>query len=352
MERPDRNDLHMNSLTGATRTVGIAVLCLSSFLGLAQNYNVHSFDLPFKNPYTNRDSMVYEVGDNLKITYYKPKFTDIFVNFTRDMRDFGHVITRKESLPWMAGIAGSTAIMIAYDREILTGNHNLMNSMGIDGENKYGKSLSMGKTDFFQIPDNFNTLLYTLGEGLPSILIGGGLYIKGLTSKDYRALQTANQLMEEFLSMGVTCQFLKHTTGRQSPWRASSGTGRWDLLPNQADYMKNVSNYDAFPSGHLATMMCTVTILSSNYPEYKLIKPIGYGIMGAVGLAMMHNEVHWISDYPLAIGIGYAMGKIISQRGRRVEYKETKYSEFLNKISVYPSYFSSNSVGIRLVYHI
>ncbi|MCZ4693620.1 phosphatase PAP2 family protein [Ancylomarina euxinus] len=334
------------------RIVFALLLCLSSYMSLAQNYRVKDFDLPFKNPYANRDSMVYEVGDNLKLTYYKPRLTDIFVNFARDMRDFSHVITRKETLPWMAGIAGTTALMVVSDRQTLNTNHDFMNSIGIDGEKKYGKSIKLGGAEVLQIPNNLNTFLYMIGEGLPSILIGGGFYIKGMTSKDYRALQTANQLMEEFLSMGVTCQLIKHATGRQSPWRASSGTGRWDLFPNQKDYMKNVSNYDAFPSGHMATMMCTVTILSSNYPEYKLIKPIGYGIMGAVGLAMMHNEVHWLSDYPLAIGIGYAMGKIISQRGRRVEYKNNKYSEFLNKISVYPSYFSSKSFGVKLVYHI
>jgi len=328
------------------------LLCLSSCLSLAQNYKIHDFDLPYKNPYNNRDSMVYEVGDNVKLTYYKPKFTDIFVNFGRDMRDFGHVITRKESLPWIAGIAGSTALLVPLDRKALNANHDFMDAVGIDGGKKYGKTLSIGGTDILEVPDNLNTFLYMLGEGLPSILIGSGFYIKGMTSKDYRALQTANQLMEEFLSMGVTCQLIKHTTGRQSPWRAESGTGRWDLFPNQKDYMKNVSNYDAFPSGHMATMMCTVTILSSNYPEYKLIKPIGYGIMGAVGLAMMHNEVHWLSDYPLAIGIGYAMGKIISQRGRRVEYKNIKYSKFINKVSVYPSYYSSKSFGVKFVYHI
>lgn len=319
----------------------------------AQQYKVHEGVFSLKNPYSQkRDSMVYEVGDNLKLTYYKPKITDIFVNTLRDFRDFAIVSTRKESLPWIGGIAGSTALMVAYDRELLNLNHDFMNSMDIDGEKKYKTAISIGGVGVYDAPQNFNSFVYSLGEGLPSILISGGFYIKGMISKDYRALQTANQLLEEFLSLGVTCQLIKHVSGRQSPWRATSGTGNWDLFPNQSDYMKEVSNYDAFPSGHMATLMCTVTILSSNYPEYKLIKPIGYAVMGAVGLAMMHNEVHWISDYPLAIGIGYAMGKIISQRGRRVEYLNNSASDILSNISVHPTYYNSRNFGVRLVYHL
>ena len=327
------------------------LVSLCSFCSFSQSNKIHEFNLPFKNPYSNRDSMVYNVGDNLSLTYYKPKVTDIFVNFIRDMRDFGYVISRKESLPWIGAVGGSTALLVAFDRETLKGSQNLMNSIGIDGEKKCG-DLKIGNTAIYEYPKNFNSFLYSIGEGMPSLLISAGFYIRGISSKDYRALQTANQLMEEFLSMGVTCQVIKHISGRQSPWRTTSGTGRWDVFPNQSEYMKNVSNYDAFPSGHMATLMCTTTILANNYPEYKLIRPIGYGIMAAVGLAMMNNEVHWLSDYPLAIGIGYVMGKVISQRGRKISFTNPTYSNIINNISVYPSYYNSNSFGVSLVYHL
>ena len=60
--------------------------------------------------------------------------------------------------------------------------------------------------------------------------------------------------------------------------------------------------------------MATVTVLSSNYPEKKWIKPVGYTVMGLTAWAMMNTEVHWISDYPLALALGYLSGKISSSR--------------------------------------
>ena len=42
-----------------------------------------------------------------------------------------------------------------------------------------------------------------------------------------------------------------------------------DLLGK--DGVPVVSSYDAFPSGHLAVCMTTFTVISENYPEYKMI---------------------------------------------------------------------------------
>lgn len=336
------------------RTIIISLLIIISLSAFTQDYHIKELKLPYKiNPYEGkRDTQVYNIGDNLVLTYYKPKFTDIFINFVRDMGNFAHVITRKESLPWLGATIGATAALVPFDRQIINSTHRAMDGMNIDGEKKFNDLLSIGGSPLLVYPANFNSALYWIGEGLPSLMISAGFYTFGFMNNDFRSLQTANQLMEEFLSMGIACQAIKHITGRQSPSRDPNGNGRWDWFPNQKDYMSNVSNYDAMPSGHMATMMCTVTILSENYPEYKYIKPIGYGIMGAVGLAMMHNEVHWLSDYPLAIGIGYTMGKIISARGRKVSYKDTPYSNVAERTSIYPTYINNNNFGIKLVYHL
>jgi len=330
------------------------LLIILSFCAFSQKYHIKEINLPYKiNPYEGkRDTQVYNIGDNLTLTYYKPKFTDIFVNSIRDLGNFGYVITRKESLPWVGAAVGATALLVPFDRDLIDGVNKGMDNIGIDREKKFNDLLSIGGNSILTYPANFNSALYWIGEGLPSIMIGAGLYTFGFINNDYRSLQTANQLMEEFISMGITCQAIKHITGRQSPWRDPNGSGRWDWFPNQSDYMANVSNYDAMPSGHMATMMCTITILSENYPEYKLIKPIGYSIMGAVGLAMMHNQVHWISDYPLAIGIGYTMGKIISARGRKVSYKNIPYSNIISRTSIYPTYINNDNFGVKLVYHL
>jgi hypothetical protein len=61
-------------------------------------------------------------------------------------------------------------------------------------------------------------------------------------------------------------------------------------------------------------MMATVTTLVMNYPTKKWIKPVGYSIMALTSLVMINSDVHWISDYPLAIALGYISAKITHQK--------------------------------------
>jgi hypothetical protein len=131
-------------------------------------------------------------------------------------------------------------------------------------------------------------------------------------------LRTTSHLAEGLVSVGIVAQTLKHISGRQSPSRATEDGGRWRPLPNPLDYQKNVPAFDAFPSGHMATAMVTVTVLAEDYPENWLIRPIGYSMMALLGFQMMNNDVHWASDYPLAIALGYGLGKHAVSRGRVV----------------------------------
>jgi hypothetical protein len=101
--------------------------------------------------------------------------------------------------------------------------------------------------------------------------------------------------------------------------------GKWQLLPDPIEYGNNVPKYDAFPTGHLATAMATVTVIADNYPEYKLIRPIGYSLMALCGFAMVNNGVHWVSDYPYGITLGYSMAKITTARSN-VAFRDTRTS--------------------------
>ena len=105
-----------------------------------------------------------------------------------------------------------------------------------------------------------------------------------------------------------------------------------------------MSNHDAFPSGHLATAMATITILAGNYPDNKYIKPVGYSLMGLLGFAMLNNGVHWMSDYPLAIAIGYSCGKIALSRGRQVIPKLGHSNGATSALM--PAYLGAGNVGL------
>jgi hypothetical protein len=56
--------------------------------------------------------------------------------------------------------------------------------------------------------------------------------------------------------------------------------------------------------------MMTTTVISGNYPDNHYIKPVGYTLISLLAFQMVNNGAHWASDYPLALGIGYTVGKI------------------------------------------
>jgi hypothetical protein len=165
-------------------------------------------------------------------------------------------------------------------------------------------------------PYDLGTSLYFLGDGITHFAIAGSFLAYGLAAEDNRALQTASQLTEAIFANGLVVQILKHATGRENPNTLTRPGGKWQWFPNQKDYAKDVAKYDAFPSGHLSTAMVTVTVISLNYPEQKWIRPVGYSLMTALAFEMVNNGVHWYSDYPLALYMGYAFAKIAVNKGR------------------------------------
>jgi hypothetical protein len=62
--------------------------------------------------------------------------------------------------------------------------------------------------------------------------------------------------------------------------------------------------------------MAAVTVVSENYPEVLWIRPVGYALVGLVGISLVNRGYHWYSDLPLGITIGYAFGMIASHPER------------------------------------
>ncbi len=220
----------------------------------------------------------------------------------------------------MAGITAGTYLIQLKDQDIINWVKRSSAQAGLDPTTKYINALHVGKTKIIKIPQNVNSGLYQLGEGGTSMMIAGGLWIYGKIKHDYRAVQTCYDLTETFATMGVTTQILKRISGRESPFKSTAPGGKWAPLPSFKSYQTHTPTYDAFPSGHLATLVATITVLTKDYPEKKWIKPLGYSLIGLTGWAMMNTEVHWMSDYPLAIAVGYLSGKITTMRHHKVSY--------------------------------
>lgn len=264
----------------------------------------------------------YFVGKGKVLEYTKPKPFSFLTNLPKDFAGIGKAPFKKNAIKPVLLVAASSAILILVDQSITDGVEKFSSNIHLSAEENYKDILNIkaGKTDIslFKAPQNFNTFLYQLGQGFPSLLISAGLFTYGKVHKDYRALSTANQLAESFILMGVGTQVLKRISGRQTPLAATQSGGAWHVLPPFKAYQNNTPYYDAFPSGHLATLMSTVTVLTENYPEKKWIKPVGYSITGLVGYAMINNKVHWAGDYPLAIALGYLCAKQVVKHNRKV----------------------------------
>jgi PAP2 superfamily len=193
---------------------------------------------------------------------------------------------------------------------------------------------------------NFSKNAVYIGDGKVEFGIGGLFALYGGVFGDNLALRTGIQCTEALISNGIMVQLLKRITGRESPLKTTSGSGIWKFFPNVKKYQKNQPQYYAFPSGHLSTLMATITVISENYPESNYIKPVGYSLLGVLGVGLVSKDMHWFSDFPLAMALGYEFGKIVTSPNNSV--KESKGTNNNINVSFMPV-FLTNGGGINML---
>lgn len=198
--------------------------------------------------------------------------------------------------------------------------------------------------DRSQFNKNFCEFFTEIGDGRTQfgLAIAFGAY--GFIAKDNRAIRTASQTVEAVLASGAVVQVLKHLTGRESPISETRDGGAWRFFPNQIQYHKHVSAYDAYPSGHICTSMAAFIVISENYPEIKWLEPASFVMAGLIGFGMAGKGIHWYSDYPLGIALGYIFGKIIAHPNYL-----TKQTNKKDSIGILP-YFNTVGKGLSFSY--
>jgi membrane-associated phospholipid phosphatase len=247
--------------------------------------------------------------------YQRPSAFGFLLDVPRDIGGLARDAVRLENLPWTAGVIGATAGLLFLDQDLSNGAHRLGRWAGISSNGVVAKAPGVP----VPYPTDVGSGMYYIGDGMVPVMLTVGWLGYGLVTQDTRALRTTSHLAEGLVGVAIVAQTIKHVSGRQSPSRSTEDGGRWRPLTNPVDYHKNVPAFDAFPSGHMATAMVTVTVLAEDYPEYRgWVYGIGYTLMGALGFQMMNNDVHWASDYPLALAVGYGLGKHATSRGRQV----------------------------------
>ncbi|HAH31883.1 MAG TPA: hypothetical protein DCL44_06165 [Elusimicrobia bacterium] len=290
----------------------------------------------------------YSFKDGTSLSYSKPGFLKTLGAGPADFGSFVSDSFKKDKLPWLAAIAASTLILIEYDQEIYNGTKRLGKKFSISTEDKTTTFLKVGGVPVFRGPTDLGSAMYFIGDGWVSIGLFGTLEAYGLLKDDWRSQTTAHQLVKGLLLTGFATASIKNITGRETPSAASAPRGVWRFFPGFKEYIKHRTRYDAFPSGHLATAMMTLTVMTENYPEKKYIKPLGYTLMAALSFQMVNNSVHWASDYPLGLAIGYGIGKAVAVNGRASARRSGPQKT--SGLNFYPYVTPDGSVGGGLAY--
>ncbi|MFT3793452.1 phosphatase PAP2 family protein [Flavobacterium sp.] len=283
---------------------------------------------------------LYDLTPDHYYAYAKPRFWQKIKYIPADIYAFGKFTIQKENLVLDAAVIGSTALLLPFDQQIQDESQRFGDRLGgWDEDHAYSKFLGLNI-----VPQNINSAVYYVGNGGTTILLSGMFYtISLLDPEDYRARHTSSELIECLIATGIATQTIKRITGRQSPVRANpqgNDGGAWHFFPSFSDYQRDTPNYDAMPSGHLATYVAALMVIAINYPEITWIKPVGYTLGALLALNMVSTKVHWISDYPLGILTGYVIGKTIAER------RITKISK--NGIGAQPTTFKWNYSMSRL----
>jgi hypothetical protein len=265
----------------------------------------------------------YTVAPGVTWHYDKPKPLRWALNIPRDIIKAPGLTFRRENTGTLVGLVVSSAALWVADQAIIDWSQDVGKQLGLTPKSTqrtlFRIPFNIGSANLpfeFNVPDNLNSTFYYIGDGWTHLTIASSFWIYGGIKKDNRALRTSSELGEAIFSTGLIVQAMKRLTGRQSPYVATKDRGEWHLFPSYNRYQNFVPNYDAFPTGHLATAMATLTVIADNYPEYHFIRPVGYGLMGLLGYSMLNNGVHWASDYPIGIAIGYGFAKIAVRNGR------------------------------------
>lgn len=298
----------------------------------------------------------YDLGRFGTYRYERPRFLAPIRDAPRDFWEYGRYTLHRRSLPGLGITAATTALLLLVDQPLVDGTRQFANYIGLDHSSAQdevlGKQVGALKLAV-RYPVTLNSTFYWIGEGAPSLLIAGSLWAGGLLGRDHRRLATASQLLENALITGIVAQAIKRSAGRETPRLSTRPGGQWRPFPNPFTYQKHVPMYDAFPSGHFSTLASTFTTLAENYPEKRWIYPVGGVVMGAVGYAMMNTGVHWASDYPLSIALGYSFSRLNARRHRtRLDATPLglRRQSLWSRADVFPTVLPGGTAGVAVAW--
>jgi len=269
-----------------------------------------------------------EAASNLDVLHQETNlhWYSMFSQLPNDWANSASLVFRKESIPTVASLGVLTYALMRVDNETWRSTRRIVRQS--------------------ETAHELGNYAVALGDGRLHLGIAGVLAGYGWLASDSKALRIASQTVEAFLATGLTVQILKRVTGRESPAAATHATGRWKFFPHPGQYNKHQPSYYAYPSGHISTAMATLTVVAENYPEQRWIKPVGYTLVGALGVGLVAKGMHWYSDLPAGIALGYIFGKVAANRELPDLVRSPKDGGM--QVSVAPAFDAQWGSGIQL----
>jgi hypothetical protein len=225
---------------------------------------------------------------------------------------------QRDSVPVWAGLIVSTALLYQYDSDIYESAMGQGRRWNLGNGDKTKTIIEAGPYPLLRLPSDTGSMMYFLGDGWTHFGIAGGFAAAGYFGEHTRAWNTSLELVHGMAVSTFFNQALKRSFGRECPnHRTADKRGVWRPFPSVKAYGQNTPRYDAFPTGHLMTATLTFTTIRQNYPEYSaIIWPIQIVWSTALGFEMVNNGVHWASDYPLGIAMGWAVARMAVKMGQ------------------------------------
>lgn len=265
------------------------------------------------------------------------------------VRTLKKAFSKEAILPWTA-ITVSTIGLYAYDRETLDEVQRWGRSTGIGNSDNTKTIIEVGPYPIFRFPSDTGSALYYLGDGWTHFGIAGSFLLAGQMKDGNRAHNTGLEIVHGMVVSTIFSQAIKRSTGRESPSEATEFRGKWRPFPSMNAYSNKTAMYDAFPSGHVMTATLTFTVIHENYPEYShIVLPVAGTWVTLLGLQMMNNGVHWASDYPLGIAMGYLVGKLSTRLGQDDDEQQSATAKY--KPVIFPSHYAgTDTVNLLWTY--
>jgi hypothetical protein len=234
-----------------------------------------------------------------------------------------------DAIPGWALMLGSSAVLYHYDEDISSDIKAKGRAWGYGNSEHTKTMIKIGDMSIFRGPTDTASWLYFLGDGTIPIVASVAFVGTGYFDNNSHAWNTGIVMANGLLTASIFDQLIKHTAGRQSPSMKTENRGKWQPFPNLKSYAKSTSSYDAMPSGHIMTATLMWTVLEEEYPEYNYIfYPAEVAWLATLGFGMINNDVHWASDYPLGIALGYIFGRAAMKMHKPNEDKTASHINF------------------------